>query len=98
MLVWWPGISCDIQNKVSNCDVCQAILPSRRKGPLITTPVPERSWTNIGVDLCELQGKKFLVVIDYYSGFPEITFMPSTTNDAVINKLNSCEARSAKNI
>lgn len=87
MLVWWPGISCDIQNKVSNCDVCQEILPSRRKGPLTTTPVPERSWTNIDAALCELQGKKFLMVIDYYSGFPEIAFMPSTTNDAVINKL-----------
>ena len=91
--VWWPGISCDIHKKVSNCDFCQENLPSQRKEPLITTPLPERAWKKIGADLCEHQGKQFLVVIDYYSRFPEITLMSSTTSDAVINKLKDIFAR-----
>lgn len=47
----------------------------------------ERAWKKIGADLCENKGKQFLVVIDYYSRFPEIFYMPSNTNDHVVNKL-----------
>ena len=93
MSVWWPGISHDIQSKVSNCEFCQENLSSQRKEPLITTPLPERVWQKIGADLCEHEGKQFLVVIDYYSRFPEIAYMSSTTSNAVINKLKDIFAR-----
>ena len=93
MAVWWPGISRDIQNKVSSCEFCQENLPSQRKEPLVTTPLPERAWKKIGADLCEHKGQQFLVVIDYYSRFPEIAYMSSTTSDHVINKLKDIFAR-----
>ena len=92
MPVLWPGISCDIQSKVSNCKFWQENLPSQRKEPLITTPLPERVW-KIGADLCEHEGKQFLVVIYYYSRFPEVAYMSSTTSNAVINKLKDIFAR-----
>ena len=93
MAVWWPGISRDIQNKVSTCEFCQKNLPNQRKEPLVTTPLPERAWKKICADLCEHEGKQFLVVIDYYSRFPEIAYMSSTTSDHVINKLKDFFAR-----
>ena len=34
MSVLWPGICCDIQNKVSMGDFCQGNLPTQRKEPL----------------------------------------------------------------
>ena len=87
MSVWWPGISRDIQSKVSVCEFCQENLPRQRKEPLITTSLPERAWKKIGADLCAHQGKQFLVIINYYSRFPEIAYMSSTTSDPVINKM-----------
>ena len=93
MSVWWPGISRDIQSKVSVCEFCQENLPSQRKEPPITTPLPERAWKKIGADLCAHQGKQFLVIINYYSRFPEIAYMSSTTRDPVINKMKDIFAR-----
>ena len=93
MSVWWPGISRDIQSKVSGCEFCKENLPSQRKEPLITTPLPERAWKKIGADLCAHQGKQFLVIIDYYSRFPEIAYMSSTTSEPVINKMKDIFAR-----
>ena len=74
-------------------DFCQENLPTQRKEPLITTPLPERAWKKIGTDLYKHEGKQFLVVIYYYSRFPEIAFMSSITSDAVINKLKHLFAR-----
>ena len=93
MSVWWPCISRDVQNKVSVFEFCQENLPSQRKEPLITTPLPEKAWKKIGADLYPHQGKQFLVVIDYYSRFPEIAYMSSTTSDAVINEMKDIFAR-----
>ncbi|XP_015780903.1 PREDICTED: uncharacterized protein K02A2.6-like [Acropora digitifera] len=67
--------------------------PNQRKEPLIKTPLPERAWKKIGADLCAHQGKQFVVIIDYYSRFPEIAYMSSTTSDAVINKMKDIFAR-----
>ena len=93
MSVWWSGISGDFQSKVLGCEFCQENLPSQRKEPRITTSLPERAWKKIRADLCEHQGKQFLVVIDYYSRLPEIAYMSSTTSDVVINKMKDIFAR-----
>ena len=75
------------KSKVSNGDFWQKTLPSKREAH------PETAWKKIGADQCEHQGKQFLLVIDYYSRFPEIAFMSSTTSDAMINKLKDMFAQ-----
>ena len=82
-----------VQSIVSGSEFFQENLHSQRKEPLITTPLPERAWKKIGADLCEHQLKQFLVVIDYYTRFPEIAYMSSTTSDAVIIKMKDIFAR-----
>lgn len=59
----------------------------------MTTPLPERPWQKIAVDLCEHKGRQYLVVMDYYSRYPEIAHMSSTTSDHVIKKLMDIFAR-----
>jgi transposase InsO family protein len=91
--VWWPHIGRDIQYLINTCQVCQRGRPSQKREPLIPTPLPEEPWERVGSDLLELDGKKFLVVTDYYSRYIELCHMRSTTTMDVINKLKNIFAR-----
>ena len=40
--------------------------------------LPEYSWQMIGSDLFEVNGSQYLLIVDYFSRFPEIVRMHST--------------------
>ena len=91
--VWWPRITKDIQVVVQNCSFCQEHKPDQRSEPMIATPLPSIPWDKIGADLCDFKGKKYLVVIDYYSRFIEICELSVSNSAAVIGKLKGIMVR-----
>ena len=90
--VWWPGITSQVKQMVQNCLVC-AQNSHRRKAPLLTTPLPQYPWQTVASDLFELRGTHYLVVVDYFSRYPEIMKLTSTTSTSVISALKSVFAR-----
>ena len=90
--VWWPGITAQIKQMVDNCKICAKSM-QRRREPLITASLPEYPWKVIGTDLFELQGQQYLLVVDYFSRYPEVVKLTSTTASSVIAILKSCFAR-----
>lgn len=91
--VWWPGLSTELKNAVLQCHTCLAQRPTQTREPLISTPLPDRPWQRIALDLCEHNRNNYLVVSDYYSRFLEILHLPSTTSGQVVQKLKSTFAR-----
>ena len=85
--VYWPGRTQDIRNLINHCEYCQTHRQSQQQEPMKYIQLPNRPWQRIAADLCELDGKHFLVVIDYFSRFVEITFLPSITSAKVIGKI-----------
>ncbi|KAK0156229.1 hypothetical protein N1851_000482 [Merluccius polli] len=91
--VWWPGLSTEISNLVSSCQVCHEQKRTQQKEPLISTPLPDRPWKRIAMDLCEYNHQDYLVISDYYSRFIEILHMSSTTSTYVIQRSKAIFAR-----
>ncbi|UYV64585.1 K02A2.6-like [Cordylochernes scorpioides] len=90
--VWWPGISEEIAETVRKCSVCIQEAVSKHE-PLIPTEFPTRPWQKIGMDLFKFENKWYLVVIDYYSRFPEMIQLDRLTANVVVRSCTSIFAR-----
>ena len=77
--VWWIGISRDIEAMIKNCDICAKMQNDKRE-PMISTPFPERCWAKLGADLFHWKGSNYLLVIDYFSRYIEISRLTSTSS------------------
>ena len=85
--VWWSGLSKQIQDCVAMCKLCMQKKPAQQSEPLLPSALSDRPFQRIGVDLCELKGKHFLVSVDYFSRYTDILPLQSLTSGAVINKM-----------
>ncbi|UYV80797.1 hypothetical protein LAZ67_19001756 [Cordylochernes scorpioides] len=90
--VWWPGISEEIAETVRKCSVCIQEAVSKHE-PLIPTNFPTRPWQKIGMDLFKFENKWYLVVIDYYSRFPEMIQLDRLTASVVVRSCKSIFTR-----
>ena len=77
--VWWPNANQHISEMVQNCAECAKTAKKRRE-PLVSTPLPNYPWQVIGTDLFELDKKQYIVVVDYFSRFPEVLELKSTSS------------------
>ncbi|KAL0867464.1 hypothetical protein ABMA27_008251 [Loxostege sticticalis] len=85
--VFWPNINKDLSNLISNCDVCLSHRKNNQKEELKPHEIPDRPWAKVGVDLFQLKGRDYLLLVDYYSKFFEIVELQYTTAEHVINCL-----------
>ena len=59
----------------------------------MSTPLPVYPWQVIGSDLFTLNGNTYLLVVDYYSRFPEVSDLSSNVSGSVIAVLKTLFAR-----
>ena len=90
--VWWPSVIKDLTEMIQRCSECAREATPRRE-PLLVTPLPEYPWQVIGTDLFELKGEQYLIVVDYFSRYPEIAKLSTTTSSVIITMLKSMFAR-----
>ena len=57
--------------------------------PLISSSLPEYPWQKVASDLFHYKGKTYLLCIDYFSRYPEVVTLNSTTSKGVIEALKS---------
>ncbi len=92
--VWWPGLDKDIADNVHDCVPCQSVRNKPAQAPLQPWQWPKRPWQRIHVDFAgPFMNKMFFLVVDSQSKWLEVEIMPSTTSNAIIEKLRDMFAR-----
>ena len=73
---------------MKNCAECMR-KHSQPKEPMKPSCLPSYPWERVGVELFELRGPTYLLVVDYYLRYPEVISLTSTTSSRVITSLKS---------
>ena len=91
--LYWPGRSRDIENMIARCATCISCRRQQPSEPLMSYSVPDYPWQRVGADIFTLYGRDYLLVVDYYSKFPEICHLHAKTASEVIVNLKSIFSR-----
>ena len=92
-LLYWPGMAQDIKQTAEHCEACQRMKLHNQKETLRQHSKGQSPWVKVGIDLFELDGRQYLVTVDYFSSFTEVDYLTSTIANDVIIKLQVHFAR-----
>ena len=91
--VFWPGIDVQLTEMINKCTVCQNNRKQLHREPLQNHEIPDLPYSKIGTDIFEINHKTFLITVDYFSKYPEITQLPNTRSITIIEALKNNFAR-----
>ena len=93
VILYWPGMSEDIERLVRTCSVCNSCKPYQQREPLKLHNIPERLWCLVATDLFHWNGTDYVVATDLFSGWFEFAMLGNTSSRMVIDKLKEIFAR-----
>jgi hypothetical protein len=92
-VVYWIGMNSDITEMISNCSTCMDFRSKNPREPLSPTPIPDGPWQTVGSDLFTWNNEDYLVIVDYYSKFFEVSKLENTRSKTVIMHMKSAFVR-----
>ena len=60
---------------------------------MVLADLPDEPWQKVGTDLFQLEGKTYLLIIDYLSNYPEIALLSNASAACVIKHMKAVFAR-----
>ena len=78
---------------ISSCPSCIQYQNKQQKENLIQHDMPKKVWRKVGADLFSILNQNFVIVVDYTSKYFEISLLPNTLSETVINHTKSIFAR-----
>ena len=91
--VYWINIDSEIVDMISSCPSCIQYQNKQQKENLIQHDIPKKVWRKVGADLFSILNQNFVIVVDYTSKYFEISLLPNTLSETVINHTKSIFAR-----
>ena len=91
--VFWPGMGSEIKQMAEHCEPCAQMKPENPRETLIQHDDGGVPFRKVGTDLFELEGRHYLVLVDYFTNLIEVDQLKLTTSQEVINKMRVQFAR-----
>ena len=92
-VMFWPGMSQQIEETVKQCDICQTHRSANTKEPMLSREIPENPWETVGTDLFSWNSENYIVICDYLSRYFEVERLTTITTNAVIHRMKAVFAR-----
>ena len=93
---FWPHMVQSIEDVVKRCEICQENRNAQQRQPNIPRVVTA-PWHTVGSDIFHFGIYHYLIITDYYSGFPEVLLLNKGaghgTSEVTIEKMKSVFAR-----
>ena len=78
---------------ISRCPACIKYQQAQKKQPLKPHDVPAEPWYKVGMDLATYKNKDYLVIVDYFSNYPEVCPLNNTRSSTIISHVKSIFSR-----
>ena len=88
-VLYWPGMSAEIENLIRNCAKCADLQNRLPKLPLMPTETPELPFEVVGSDLFEFEDKQYVLLVDYYSKYIEVDKLKDQRSRTTIETLKA---------
>ena len=82
--LFWHGMSAQIKDLVSSCEICNSLRPKQQKESMMTWEIPTERWQIVAQDLFTIQQRDYLITVDYFSDFWEVDELEDTTSPTII--------------
>ena len=90
---YWLEMSAQIEEKVQDCSICHDYSTAQQKEPLMPSEVPEFLWSHAASDIFEFERDSYLVLVDYYSKYVEVSKLGELSSLETIKVLKEHFAR-----
>ncbi|CAH8596854.1 unnamed protein product [Schistosoma turkestanicum] len=91
---YWPHMDQHVTALVEKCMRCQQAAKMNAKIPPVSWPKPEHPWSRIHVDFAgPINGTMYLIVVDAFSKWPEISPVTPPTTTKTIQLLTEIFSR-----
>ena len=82
-------INKDFLKQYQSCKTCIKYSKSQRSEPLQSHPTPELPWHTVATDLFKTKNSKYLLLVNYYSRFPVLHKLGSTTSKVLVQEMTA---------
>lgn len=82
-------MSSDIESTTKNCRACRTFGKANTKEKITQHTMPELPFQKIGADVCEVEGKNYTVIVDYFSKWIEVKQINSKTAAIIIKVMKT---------
>lgn len=92
-VMFWPSMSRDIEMYVKRCSICRECSNAPTREPLIPLEIPSLPWNKVGSDIFEYRKKYFLIIVDYFSNYVEVSKLNNIASSTVIQSMKEIFSR-----